>query len=168
MIFGRENAGVMRTLAEAVAWAVALLLAWVATLSTISAPEIVAGVVAALLGGGVAALARRVIGQAWRPTKDGVAWLPPLALAIPADTVRLLGRALPRLLRDRGAGGTVRELPPPPAEELAVAAFRQAWGLMVLSASPGSVVVDWPPDGRPPLVHELGSGPPRLAERVTR
>ena len=158
----------MRSLLETLAWAVALLIAWISTLVTISTPEIVVGAVSALLCGAVAAVARRVIGQAWKPRARWVAWLPPLALAIPADTFRLLGRALPRLVRHRTAGGKIRELPPPPAEEPARAEFRQAWGLIVMSASPGSVVIDWPPDQRPPLVHELGSGPPDLAERVTR
>lgn len=37
---------------------------------------------------------------------------------------------------------------------------------VVLSFSPGSVVLDWPPDG--PLVpHELGSGPPHREHKVT-
>lgn len=153
----------MRWLRETLVWAVALLIAWITTLSTISAPEVVAGAVSAVLCGVAAAVARRMMGQAWRPEPRWLGWLPPLALAIPADTVRLLGRALPGLMRRRTAGGKIRELPPPPREEPARAAFREAWGLMVLSASPGSVVVDWPP-----LVHELGSGPPDLAERVTR
>lgn len=158
----------MRTLAEVAAWTVALTLAWIATLSTISAPELVAGAVSAVACAAVAVLARRAIGPAWRPEPRWAAWLLRLAAAIPADTVRLLARALPRLVRDRAGGGELRHLPPPPDEEPARAALRRAWGLIVLSASPGSVVVDWPPDGAPALVHELGSGPPSVADVVSR
>jgi hypothetical protein len=57
----------------------------------------------------------------------------------------------------------------PPAEEHdGRAQARQAWGTLLLSATPGSVVVDWPPDGRPAVVHNLGSGPPRMEEVVIR
>jgi len=47
-------------------------------------------------------------------------------------------------------------------------AARRAFGTLVLSASPGGIVLDWPADGSPILLHELGSGPPALDEAVTR
>jgi hypothetical protein len=75
---------------------------------------------------------------------------------------------LPAHLRRRAGGGGNRRRRPPLHEEPARAGFRRAWGTLVLSAAPGTVVLDWPPDGAELVYHELGSGRPRLEEVITR
>jgi multisubunit Na+/H+ antiporter MnhE subunit len=157
----------MRRTAEVAAWWVVLTFVWVASLSAATAPDVLAGAVCGLLCAVLAVAARRAIGQAWRPVPRWAAWLGPLLLAVPADTARLLIRVLPRLVRDRRSAGSLRRIRPPAGEE-AAAGFRRAWGTLALSATPGSFVVDWPPDGRPAVIHTLGSGPPQMDEVVVR
>jgi hypothetical protein len=158
----------VRQIAEAAGWWAGLMLAWIATMSTISVPELTVGAGCALLCAVVAVVARRAIGQRWRADKRWLTWLGPLVLAVPADTARLLGRALPGLLRHRGSTGRLRRAEPPGGEDPERAAGRQAWGTLAVSATPGSVILDWPPDGRPAVIHDLGSGPPQMDEVVMR
>jgi hypothetical protein len=158
----------MRRVAELGGWWVGLTLAWVVTLSTVTTPDVLVGAVCALLCAVLAVVARRAIGQAWRPVPRWLTWLGPLALAVPADAARLFVRVLPRLVRDRGPAGRLRSFTPAPDEEVTRARFRQAWGTFAVSATPGSVVVDWPPDGAPAVLHTLGSGRPQMDEVVAR
>jgi len=139
--------------AEVAVWWVALTAAYVTTLGAFTTPEFLVAAGVGLLCAALAVVARRAAGTRWSVHLPWLAWIVPLLAAIAADTVRLLSR-LPR-------GGTIREVPAPGG------AFRRAWGTVVLSSSPGSVVLDWPPDG-PLTLHELGAGPPHLERRVTR
>ncbi|WP_030437355.1 hypothetical protein [Actinoplanes subtropicus] len=143
----------MGHVAEAVVWWVVLTAVYVTTLGTFTGPEFAVAIGVGLLCAVLAVVARHAARARWSVEPRWAAWLVPLPAAIAADTVRLLSR-LPR-------GGTIRDLPAPGS------AFRRAWGTVVLSSSPGSVVLDWPPDG-PLTLHELGSGPPHLDGRVTR
>ncbi|MCU7726260.1 hypothetical protein ODJ79_21235 [Actinoplanes sp. KI2] len=149
----------MTRLAEVTVWWVVLTAAYVTTLGAFTVPEFAVAAGVGLLCAVCAVAARRATRARWSPDPRWAAWLVPLPAAVAADTVRLLSR-LPR-------GGTVRDLPTPRDESPDRAAFRRAWGTVVLSSSPGSVVLDWPPDG-PLTIHELGSGPPHLERRVTR
>jgi hypothetical protein len=158
----------LRDLAYETALLTAVLIGvWVSTLATVGIAEIVAGSGAALLCALAAVAARQFIGQHWRPRGRWIAWLAPMTLAVPADTARLLVGVLPRLARRSGAG-RIRRRRPPAHEEPARAGFRRAWGTFVLSATAGTYVLDWPPDGAEVVYHELGSGPPQLDEMVTR
>jgi len=87
---------------------------------------------------------------------------------VPADTARLLFGQLPGLVRRRASRGQLRRFRAPVHEEPARAGFRRGWGTFVLSATAGTYVLDWPPDGAELVVHELGSGPPNMEEVVIR
>ncbi|WP_067177628.1 hypothetical protein [Microtetraspora niveoalba] len=158
----------MRPMGKAVAWWAALMAVWWATLSAPATAELVTGAACALACVAVAMAVPRLLGQSWRPAPRWAAWLGPLALAVPADTARLLAVTVPRLLRDREWSGSLRRLPPPPGEPEPTARARRALGTAAVSASPGAVVVDWPPDGAPALVHAVTSRPSRLESAVTR
>jgi hypothetical protein len=159
----------MRRVVEGTCWFAVLSGAWVATLSGLSdRADLLAGPVCAVPCAIVAVAARRAMGAAWRPRPRWAAWPALVPAAIGADTARLFGRALPRLLRDRRAGGVMRLADAPPSEDPARAAARRAMGTLIVSASPGTVVVDWPSDARPPTVHALGSGRPDVSSVVTR
>lgn len=144
-----------------------LTIAYAVTLSVATGPELIGAVVCGGLCAMPAVAARRALGAAWRPDPRWGAWIGPLVAAVAGDTVRLLGRVLPRLIARRPGGARVREVRPPADRDEARAAARRAFGALVLSASPGSVVLDWPEDG-PVVLHALGSGGSALEEAVTR
>lgn len=153
---------------EAVALTGVLFVIWVGTVAVLTTAELVTGLVVAVACAVLAVGARRFLGQSWRPEARWARWLLPLVVAVPADAARLLLRVLPRLLRERTRGGRVARERPPAGEEPARAGFRRAWGTLLVSASPGTVVLDWPPGDAEIVVHELGSGPPRMEKVVTR
>jgi multisubunit Na+/H+ antiporter MnhE subunit len=141
---------------------------WVATLSADTTAEVITGAIVAVTCAVLAVAARRLLGQIWRPVPRWVVWVFPVLAAVPADTARLLLRTLPRLIRDRTGGGQIERVRPPVHEEPSRAGFRRAWGTVLLSATPGTIVLDWPPDGAEVVIHELGSGAPRMEKVVTR
>jgi hypothetical protein len=143
----------LRTAAEVAAWWAVLTGAYAVTLSVATVPELVVGAGVAVGCAALAVAARRAAHARWSPRLSWVSWLLPLPGAIAADSLRLFGR----LLRGRPGGGVVRliaaeTIGEPPDR----AAFRRAYRTVVLSASPGSVVLDWPADGSPLVLHELG------------
>lgn len=138
---------------EVAIWWAVLILAYAATLPVATGPELVGAVVAAGVCAVLAVAARRAAGSVWRPTATILRRSVLLPVAIAADTVRLLGR---------GGHGSVRTVEQAGGEPPPRASWRRSWGTLVLSASPGSVVLDWPDDGSPVVLHELGSGRPRL------
>jgi hypothetical protein len=140
-----------KAVAEVAAWWVVLFLAYAVTLSAPTGPELAGAVVASAICAVLAVAARRAAGSSWR-----VRFRPPrgrLPLAIAADTVRLLIRS---------GHASIRTIEPAPD------AAGGAWGTFLMSASPGTVVLDWPADGSPVVLHTLGDGKPRLDEVVTR
>ncbi len=150
-------------------WATAaLFVIWVATLAVPTRSEVVTGLVVSVVCAVIAVAARRLLGQLWRPAARWTVWIFPLLVAVPADTARLLLSTLPGLIRDRTAGGRVERVRPPAHEEPSRAGFRRAWGTILLSATPGTIVLDWPPEGADVVIHELGSGAPSMEKVVTR
>jgi multisubunit Na+/H+ antiporter MnhE subunit len=141
---------------------------WVATLAVPTTAEVVTGLGASIVCAVLAVAARRLLGQSWRPAARWTVWILPLLVAVPADTARLLLRTIPHLIRDRSGGGRIERVRPPAHDEPSRAGFRRAWGTLLLSATPGTIVLDWPPDGAEVVVHELGSGTPRMQKVVTR
>lgn len=153
---------------EAVALTAVLFAIWLSSLAALTTAEVTTGLAVSVGCALLAVAARRLLGQIWRPWAPWVRWLLPLIVAVPADTARLLLRVLPRLVRDRTRGGHLERVRPPVREEPSRAGFRRAWGTLLVSASPGTIVVDWPPDGADVVVHELGSGVPPMEKVVTR
>ncbi|MEU2610590.1 hypothetical protein ABZ570_03230 [Micromonospora sp. NPDC007271] len=158
----------MSLLPELAVWWIALTAGWIATVSTPSPAELLVGAACGLASAVVASTSRRALGQCWRPDARWLAWLGQLPAAVLVDTVRLLTRVTPRLLAGKEAGGRLVRLAPPSDEPPDRASFRRAWGTFVLSATPASVVVDWPPDGSPVVVHLLGSDGKSMRAAVVR
>lgn len=151
---------------ETGAWWLVTTALWLVTAAPPSGPEIVIAVLAGLPCGLAAAAARRAAGTAWRPRAAWLRWLPPLAVAVPADTAR----ALYAVVRRRRLPG-IRRLGLPPEPEDAVAAARRALVTVVLSSSPGSYAVHVAPDdggGDRAVLHVLTDGRPRMSEVVGR
>lgn len=150
--------------AEAVAWWVALVTVYLASLTTVTVPEVVAAGVTGLICAVLAVAARRAMGCSWRlPNRLlRVAVLVPLAIV--ADTVRLLAMlARPRKLRR--ATGRFSELQLP-RERVALSAGRQAAGGLLVCAAPSSVLVDIDSGGSRLVIHRLLDGRPDVVEQV--
>jgi hypothetical protein len=156
-----------RAAIEVAVWWAVLTVVYIATLSVVTGPELLGAAACAAACAVLAVAARRAARARWRPERRWTGWLAPLAVSIAADTVRLFALVLPRLFAGRPSGGKLRTMAQP-GDERARSAARRAFGTLVLSASPGSIVLDWPADGSPIVLHELGSGPPSLPEAVTR
>ncbi|MEV4317055.1 hypothetical protein [Actinocrispum sp. NPDC049592] len=114
---------------ETLLWWVALVGLWVSTLSTITTQELVAAAVAGVPCALVAMFARRAYGGEWRLSR---AWSLPVAIV--RDCAKLFSR-------ETG----IHRIPVEPHEK--------AVKTMVVSASPGTVVLD---DEDDLTVHTLG------------
>jgi hypothetical protein len=147
-------------------WWLVLSGLWLLTATPLSIPEVVVAGVVAVPCALAARPARRATSRTWRLRGGWVRWLPAVAVAVLADTARVL--AVPVHGRDRGALRRTR-LPAEPDET--VAATRRAVVTILLSLSPGSYVVDWSSaeTGADVVVtHALTDGRPRLDEVLGR
>jgi multisubunit Na+/H+ antiporter MnhE subunit len=157
-------------LVEVAAWWAVLVLFWMATLSAASLAEWAVACLAALPCALAATAARAVAGGGWRVRAGWSRWLLPLARVVPAETVRVLALAA----RDRRApdpgedpARALRRIPLPESEAEDRATGRGAVATALLSATPGTLVVDAPPEERALLVHALDDRPSAL-ERAVR
>lgn len=148
---------------ETVVWWVLLVGLWVLTLSSVSVAEVVVAASCALPCAALATAGRQVSGARWRPAVAWLRWFAVLPVAVCTDTWRLFV-ATPRLIRGTGSWRHI-ELPDDPSA--ARAAARRAAAVLTVSATPGTLVADTPPE-KPMLVHVLVSGRPRLDDRVAR
>jgi hypothetical protein len=158
------NALSRSTAAEAATWWVVLVVIYLATLTTVTLPEVVAALSVGFVCAIVAVAARWAMGASWRPPKRliQVALLVPVAVV--NDSVRVLALlARPRILR-RTVGGLNRIRLP--QERAALSAGRQALGGLLVSTAPSSVLVDDDPRAPNLVVHRLLDGRPDLAGRV--
>ncbi|MFI6452723.1 hypothetical protein ACIBF6_14310 [Streptosporangium amethystogenes] len=175
----------MRATTKVFLWWIALLMGWLATVPVVTIAELLAATGCGLVCAVVAVLVGRLAGLSWRLEPGWGAWLGPLAVAVVADTVRLPVRVVPHMLRDRDWDGRLLRLNPaqagpetkepavtsdtgPDTETPARAAARRAVGTIALSAAPCGLVLDWPADGRPVLLHMLAGDEPSLGRRVIR
>lgn len=162
----------------AVGWALEILLwtlatwgVWLVTLTAVSAEDLAVGGGCALACGVVAAFARRLVQGRARPTLADLrpVWLLPLAIVM--DTVTVLAAPWRPTARHAAAAGTRRPLDrvdlgaqgPAPA-----ARARRSFATLVVSASPGTVVVEADPERGELLYHSFASGGPSLPSRYTR
>lgn len=146
---------------ETVLWAGITFGVWLTTLSAITGPELVLGGAVSAGCGVVAAAARRALRGAWGLHLRWLAsarWLP---VAVLADSASVLWSAL------RGDGGTFERVrvAGTTGSRSATAGRRAAYVLLV-SASPGSVVLDLDPDTGLALVHRVGSRGPAMERRA--
>jgi multisubunit Na+/H+ antiporter MnhE subunit len=160
----------MVRLVEVAVWWLVTVLFWLATLSAVSRAELLVAVLAGLPCAVAATAARAAGGWRWRVKPHWLAWFGPLVPAAVADTLRVFGRAVRearagRRAPRRGAERELRRIPLPSGEDPAQTDGRRAVAAGFVSATPGTVVLDSPPDERVLLVHALDSRPSPV-ERV--
>lgn len=102
----------------------------------------------------------------WRPRPGWAAWLLPLFTAVFLDAARLALLTL-RQLRGWTADPELRQIRLP-AESPDVAAARHAAAALVISATPGTFVVDSDPQEGTLVIHTLVGGWPQLEQVVRR
>jgi multisubunit Na+/H+ antiporter MnhE subunit len=164
--------------AEVLAWWAAATGVWLLTLSSVNAAELVVALACGLLCGVAARAGRIALGQDWRVLAGWAGWLGPLAVSAVSDAARVLVLAFGRRDGAHEAGRLV-EVPLTPghapgersrhrAEDPEdVARGRAAMATLVVSASPGTLVVEDDPGRRTLTVHSLV--PPGSAlERAVR
>jgi multisubunit Na+/H+ antiporter MnhE subunit len=151
---------------EIAAWWAFLLVVWIATLNSFSVSELVVAAVLAVPCAVAARAAGRAVAVRWRLPRHWFRWLLTLPVAIAHDTVAVLLLAVrPRSREDEDE---FRRLPLPRDDTTAQQAGREAVTTAILSATPGSVVVDANETHDELLVHTLPIGGTRLARRVRR
>lgn len=158
----------MRTLAEVVCWWAAGIGVWLLTLSSVSLPEALIATGCALPCAVLAVVARRAVEGSWPVQPGWVRWLLPLPAAVVADGVRVLGRAAAVLGGARMPSGdehTVQLHRDRPAGRWRT---RQALATVLVTATPGTVVLDVDEDSGRMRVHALGAGRPSMEEVVRR
>jgi multisubunit Na+/H+ antiporter MnhE subunit len=153
----------VRAWLEITAWWVVLVLVWLATLTTVSVQELVVAGVLAVPCALLARLGRRAVGVDWPIRTVWLRWLVGIPWAVLHDTVAVLRLAV---APDRPEDDRFRELPLPEQDGPGHSAAQEAVATAVLSASPGSVVVDV--NDHRLLVHELPVTSTNLDEAVRK
>jgi multisubunit Na+/H+ antiporter MnhE subunit len=148
-------------------WAVGVGL-WLLTLSSVSGQELVAAIATGLPCAVMAVLARRAVRGPLRPRPAWLRWLLPVPVAVLTDSVRVLGVAAGALVGRRIPDGDLRRVTLPRDDSAEDWQNRQAAAVVLVSASPGTVVIDVDPDSGEALVHELASGRPDVLAAVQR
>jgi multisubunit Na+/H+ antiporter MnhE subunit len=146
------------------AWWVVSVCVWMLSLSAYSGADMMAAVLAGLPCALTAVAARRAVRGHWRPGWELLAALAALPGSVARDSVVVL--LLPWTRRRVGAGG-LREIDLHAVGESSAANGRRAVGLILLSASPGSYVVEADPDRGTAVIHAV-SGGSRLERVLTR
>lgn len=158
----------MRHLPEFLFWEAACTGVWLLTTSSIGTPELVAALVCALPCAVLAVLARHAVEGSWLPRAGWTRWLLPLPVAAVADTARVLRLAVVSLLGRPVPAGEVRTLTLTHDRAGRQWRARQSAAVVLVSAAPGTVVLDVEPDDGETVLQALGSGAPRMEEVVRR
>lgn len=168
--------------AEIVAWWALCFLVWMATLSAFDNQDLIAAGVAGLPCAVGAVAARRASGTAWRPRLRWLRWLVALPAAVVADSVRLVPFAARTLVHhgglrtqapfrhlrlDLSAGASPDASSRGDAGQRHREAAHRALAMLVLSATPGTLVIDEDRRRGVLTVHAATDGRPRI-ERVVR
>jgi multisubunit Na+/H+ antiporter MnhE subunit len=147
---------------EVVAWWAVLTCTWMVTTTSLSRLELLVGATAALPCAVCAVLARHASGVRWSLDPRWVGWLAMLPVTMVEDLPRVA-----RLLLPGPHPSELRELPMPAEEPRARSVTRRALAALLVSATPGSYLVDSPQRRSVLLVHAIGP-PSRLERAVTR
>lgn len=158
----------MRTLAEVVCWWVACVGIWLLTLSSVSLPESLTAIGCALPCAILAVLARRAVEGSWPVQPGWSRWLLPLPAAVVSDSARVLGRAAGVLIGRRVPPGNERTVRLRRDRSAGRWHTRQALATVLVTATPGTVVLDVDEDSGEMRVHALGAGRPSMEEVVRR
>lgn len=152
----------MVRVSEVAVWWAACVGTWLLTLSSVNLEDLCVAIPAGLLCGLAATTGRRLAGGRWRPQLRWVRWLVVLPIGVVADTVGVW-KAAARAAVDPARRGRRQVSRVPIGEPASVAAARQALVTLVVSASPGSLVIDVDPDAGELLVHSLADSAPSWA-----
>jgi multisubunit Na+/H+ antiporter MnhE subunit len=152
----------MTRVVEIAAWWVVGLLLWLATVSPVTVEEVVPAVICALACAPAARAARQAVGARWRMRARWFGWTRWLPTAVVADTARLARHWWGR----PQARGVIRRTTLDTASDRALAVTHRALAAVVLSAAPGSVVLDI--EGDDVLLHAITPNPARLEKAARR
>lgn len=155
----------MRTLPEAVIWWAVLTLVWLATLSTVSAEELAVAGGAAVLGAAMACWGRGVVRGRWHIPAGWARGLLVLPWAVLHDAVVVLRLAFRPAQKTEGE---FREVPLADNRGRARRSAREAVATMMLSATPGSLVVDGADRHQHLVIHTLPDGDTTVQRAVRR
>ena len=158
----------MRQLPELLFWWAAATGVWLLTLSSMSLSEVAVASASGLPCAVAAIAARRAVDGSWPARPAWLRWLVPLPLAVVADTARVLGRAAAVLVGRPVPSGRLRTVRLDRDRPDARWRSRQAVSTVLVSAAPGTVVVDVEVDTGLMRLHALGSGAPAMEDVVSR
>jgi multisubunit Na+/H+ antiporter MnhE subunit len=151
---------------EIAAWWAFLLGVWLVTLNTFSVAELITAAVLAVPCAIAARAARRAAGLRWDIRPGWSRWLLALPAAVAHDTAALLWLSLRRRSREHDDEFRTVPLPVEPNESRRTG--REAVTTAVLSATPGSVVVDASDEHDALMVHTLPIGRTTLERELRR
>jgi multisubunit Na+/H+ antiporter MnhE subunit len=151
---------------EIAAWWAFLVGVWLLTLNTFSVAELLTAAVLAAPCALAARAARRAVGLRWDIRPGWSRWLLALPTAVAHDTAALLALSLRRRSREDDDEFRTVALPAEPTEPRRTG--REAVSTAILSATPGSVVVDAADEHDALLVHALPIGRTKLERELRR
>jgi multisubunit Na+/H+ antiporter MnhE subunit len=158
----------MRRFPELIVWWAAATGLWLLTLSSTSLPEVLVALGCALPCAVLTVAARRAVRGSWPVQPGWLRWLLPLPAAVLADTARVLARGAGVLVGRRPASGELRTVRLPRDRPAGRWRTRQAWAAVLVTAAPGTLVVDVDEGSGDLRVHALGAGAPSMEEVVCR
>ena len=156
-----SGVSLVKPLAEVAAWSVVAFGVWLATLSSVTVPEMCFAAATSVPSGVLAWAGRRAMGGSWRFRPSWALWPAPVAAAAVAELGELARAAV------RSSSGRLRTLELP-AENQPLAAGREAAATLALCSTPGAQVVHHDPQEHTMIVHELLSRGPDLDAVVRR
>lgn len=150
---------------ELAAWWAATLGLWLLTLSSVNSPDLIVAVPSTLVCAVLAVAVRRALGASWRWPDGTGRWAARLPLAVLLDAVGVL--SLPFRPGGRSRAGEWQRVPVLPGADPRRTTKRTVATVLV-SSTPGSVVVNDDDDTGELLVHSLIGGPWSMEEVVRR
>ncbi|NKY87803.1 Na+/H+ antiporter subunit E [Nocardia veterana] len=136
---------------EAAAWWLICVVVWQATITAAAWAEVIAAAVLAVPCAVAACAARRVVGGRWRPPPHLPQWIAHTAVAVLRDGAG----AFALVLRGRRPVGRFSEFPLAATGSEAQRAGCEAAATVLLSATPGSLVVFSDPESARLRLHTL-------------
>jgi hypothetical protein len=149
------------TLAEIAAWTAVAFGVWLATLSSVTVPEMCFAAATSLPSGVLAWAGRRAMGGSWRFRPSWALWPAPVAVTVVLELGGLVRTAA------RSDSGRLKKLELP-EEDPVLAAGREAAATLALCSTPGAQVVHHDPEEHRMIVHELLAQGPDLEAVVRR
>ena len=139
---------------------------WVLTLSAFPKDDLALAMGCGLVIGLTATLSRQAIRGDWQPKMRWVTWLGAVGGGVFIDTAKVFAAAGRRLL-GRSSDVNESELRLPADQRANMRRARSALGVIAVSATPATVVIDADESARLIRVHHLGHGQELVERAVT-